>query len=155
VSSAGAARAAYFGIAMKDNTFRVLLVLWAGSLWSLAAWVAVTLFRMLGSPALAGPIAARLFSIETYLGVVVAAGALTLAARRRLGALYGAVGLLLINESILKSLMRAALAAGGTFGLSFGGWHGVSMVIYVGACGCVLWVIWREPHRAGGLPPKK
>jgi hypothetical protein len=133
--------------------FRVLLVLWAGSLWSLAAWVAVTVFHMLGNPALAGPIAARLFSIETYLGLLVAAAALMLEARRRLRALYTAVGLLAVNEWVLKPLMASARAAGAAWGLSFGAWHGVSMAIYLTACGFVLCLIWREPYRDGGSSP--
>ena len=51
------------------NAFRVLLVLWAGSLWSLAAWVAPTLFYAQSDRHLAGMLAARLFTIETYLGL--------------------------------------------------------------------------------------
>jgi hypothetical protein len=137
----------------REKLFRVLLVLWAGSLWSLAAWVAITVFHMLENPALAGPIAARLFSVETYLGLPVAAAALTLAARRRLNALYAAVGLLLVNEWVLKPLMGAARAAGSALGLSFGAWHGVSAAIYLVACGLVLCVIWREPYRDGGSSP--
>jgi hypothetical protein len=126
----------------------VLLVLWAGSLWSLAAWVAVTVFHMLGNASLAGPIAARLFSIETYLGMAVAALALALPARRRLGALYGAVALLAVNEWALKPLMTAARATGPVLGLGFAAWHGVSALIYVGACLGALAVVWREPYRA-------
>jgi hypothetical protein len=137
----------------RETLFRVLLVLWAGSLWSLAAWVAITVFRMLGNPALAGPIAARLFSVETYLGLLVAAAALTLTARRRLKALYAAVGLLLVNEWALKPLMGAARAAGHALGLSFGAWHGVSAAIYLAACGFVLCLVWREPYRDGGASP--
>jgi hypothetical protein len=137
---------------VREKLFRVLLVLWVGSLWSLAAWVAVTVFHMLGNPVLAGPIAARLFSIETYLGLLVAAAALTLAARRRLRALYAAVGLLLVNEWVLKPLMGAARAAGHALGLSFGAWHGVSAAIYLTACGVALCLVWREPYRDGGSP---
>jgi hypothetical protein len=140
---------------MGQSIFRVLIVLWGGSLWSLAAWVAITLFHMLGNPLLAGPIAARLFSIETYLGLAVAAAALALPARRRLGALYTAAGLLLVNEWLLKPFMAAARAAGSSLGLSFGAWHGVSAVIYLGACACVLSVVWRESYKVTGLPQKK
>ncbi len=50
------------------KAFRVLFVLWAGSLWSLAIWVAPTLFFTQSDRHLAGVLAARLFSIETYLG---------------------------------------------------------------------------------------
>jgi Domain of unknown function (DUF4149) len=139
---------------MRQNIFRVLIVLWGGSLWSLAAWVAITVFHMLGRASLAGPIAARLFSIETYLGLAVAAAALALPARRRLGALYAAAGLLLVNEWVLKPCMSAALAQGSALGLAFGAWHGVSAVIYVAACVCVLRVVWRESYRIDPRPKK-
>jgi len=55
------------------NAYRVLLVLWAGSLWSLALWVAPTLFFAQPDRHLAGLLAARLFAVETYLGMAVAA----------------------------------------------------------------------------------
>jgi len=64
------------------NAFRVLLVLWAGSLWSLAVWVAPTLFYAQSDRHLAGVLAARLFSIETYIGVGLAALALLLRPER-------------------------------------------------------------------------
>jgi hypothetical protein len=148
---------------VRQSLFRVLLVLWAGSLWSLAAWVALTVFRMLGDPRLAGPIAARLFGIETYLGLAAAAAALALPARRRLGMLYAAVGLLVVNEWLLKPVMSAAsadagaravpFAQGRALGLAFGAWHGISAAVYLAACACVLCVVWREPYRDIHRPP--
>jgi hypothetical protein len=122
----------------------VLLALYAGSLWSLAAWVAITVFHMLGSASLAGPIAARLFSIETYLGLLTAAATLVLPARRPLAGLYVAAALLSVNEWVLKPIMTAARAHGSALGLGFAAWHGVSAVIYLGACAGVLWVVWQD-----------
>jgi hypothetical protein len=138
---------------LMRRIFRVLIVLWGGSLWSLAGWVAITIFRLLANPGLAGPIAARLFSVETYLGLAAAAAALALPARRRLGALYGAAGLLLVNEWALKPLMGAARERGSALGLAFGAWHGVSAVIYLAACAGVLWVVWFETYKT--VPQKK
>jgi hypothetical protein len=129
------------------NAFRVLLVLWAGSLWSLAAWVALTIFHSLGDAHLAGSIAARLFSIETYLGIVVAAAALLLPGRGKMGGVYLGVALLAVNEWILKRPMAAAHAHGSVLGLGFGAWHGISAVLYVIACLCILVVIWQERFR--------
>jgi hypothetical protein len=129
------------------NAFRVLLVLWAGSLWSLAAWVALIIFHSLGDAHLAGIIAGRLFSIETYLGVAVAAAALLLSGRGKMGGVYVAVALLAVNEWILKRSMAAAHSHGSALGLSFGAWHGISAVLYVIACLCVLVVIWQERFR--------
>jgi hypothetical protein len=125
------------------NAYRVLLVLWAGSLWSLALWVAPTLFFAQPDRHLAGLLAARLFAVETYLGVAVAALGLALPGRGRLRAIYAAVALLAINEWIVKRLMEQAHAQGAALGLSFGAWHGVSAAGYLIGCILVLWVIWK------------
>jgi hypothetical protein len=127
--------------------FRVLLVWWAGSLWSLAAWVAPTLFYAQSDRHLAGFLAARLFSIETYLGLAVAALALMLPGRSRLPGVYVAAALLAVNEWVLKRFMEAARDHGTSVGLSFGAWHGVSAILYLVACLAVLLVIWKQHFR--------
>jgi Domain of unknown function (DUF4149) len=125
------------------NAYRILFVLWAGSLWSLALWVAPTLFFAQSDRHLAGLLAARLFAVETYLGMGVAAFGLALPCRGQLRGIYAAVALLAINEWIVKRLMEHAHTEGAALGLSFGAWHGVSAVGYLLACLLVLWVIWR------------
>jgi len=132
---------------MIRNAFRVLLVLWAGSLWSLAAWVAPTLFYAQGDRHLAGLLAGRLFRIETYLGVAVAVIALLLPGRSRMAGVYVAAALLAVNEWVLRRFMEAAHARGAMFGLTFGVWHGVSALLYVLACLGVLLVVWKENFR--------
>ncbi len=132
---------------MIGNVFRVLLVLWAGSLWALAVWVAPTLFYAQGDRHLAGFLAARLFSIETYLGVLVSALALVLPARSRMGGVYAAAALLAVNEWVLKRFMESARVHGAAGGLSFGAWHGVSAILYIVACLTVLLVIWKQDFR--------
>jgi hypothetical protein len=129
---------------MNGKGFRVLFVLWAGSLWSLAAWVAPTLFYAQGDRHLAGVLAARLFSIETYVGVGVAALALLLPGRAKFVGGYVAAALLAVNEWLLKPLMTQAHTRGSVAGLSFGAWHGVSAVIYLAACLAVVVLVWRE-----------
>ncbi|MGA2343830.1 MAG: DUF4149 domain-containing protein [Steroidobacteraceae bacterium] len=129
------------------NGFRVLFVLWAGSLWSLAIWVAPTLFFAQGDRHLAGVLAARLFSTETYLGLGVAALALLLPPFRRMRWLYAAAGLLALNELALRPLMESAHTHGTALGLSFGAWHGVSAGLYVLACLGALLVVWNENLR--------
>ena len=131
---------------MLPRAFRVLMVLWAGSLWSLL-WVAAALFRFQSDRHLAGLIAGRLFSVETYLGLAVAALALVLPGRAgfRLGFL--AAALLAVNEWILAPVMRLAQAHGSVAHLSFGAWHGVSAGLYVLACLCVLVMIYQDKYR--------
>lgn len=132
---------------MIRNVFRVLLVLWAGSLWSLAGWVALTIFHALNDAHRAGSIAARLFSIEFYLGVAVALWALLMPTRSKVKGIYAAVLLLALNEFASRRLMEAARAHGSAGGLSFGAWHGVSAVVYVLACLAVLGVVWKNDFR--------
>jgi hypothetical protein len=132
---------------MARSVFRVLLVLWAGSLWSLAAWVTPTLFYAQGDRHLAGVLAARLFSIETYLGIAAAAMALLLPGRTRMGGLYLGAALLAVNEWVLKRFMETARMEGAAAGLSFGAWHGVSALLNIVACLAVLLVIWKENFR--------
>jgi len=129
------------------NLFRVLLVLWAGSLWSLAAWVAPTLFYAQSDRHLAGVLAAKLFSIETYAGLAVAALALILPGRAKFVWGYAAAALLAVNEWVLKPLMAQAHAHGTAASLGFGAWHGASAGLYVLACIAVLRLVWQEDFR--------
>jgi hypothetical protein len=129
------------------NAFRALFVLWAGSLWSLAAWVAPTLFHAQGDRHVAGVLAARLFSIETYVGLGVAVLALLRPSRTKFVWGYLAAALLSVNEWILKGIMEQAHVHGTAAGLGFGAWHGVSAVLYVLACLAVLRLVWNEDFR--------
>ena len=129
------------------KAFRVLLVLWAGSLWSLAAWVAPTLFYAQDDRHLAGVLAAKLFSVETYVGLAVAALALLLPERTKFIWGYWAVALLVIDEWVLKPIMAHAHVHGSAAGLGFAAWHGVSAVLYVSACIAVLRLVWNEDFR--------
>jgi hypothetical protein len=119
---------------MLRCVFRLLLVLWAGSLWSLAAWVAPTLFHAQSDRQLAGILAARLFSMETYVGLGAAAFALLLPERGKFKWGFVAAAFLAVNEWVLKPVMATAHTNHVALGLTFGAWHGVSAVIYVGAC---------------------
>ena len=129
------------------NGFRVLFVLWAGSLWSLAAWVTPTLFHAQSDRHLAGALASRLFSVETYVGLAVGVLALLLPGRTKFVCGYLAVALLSVNEWVLKRVMSQAHEHGSAWGLSFGAWHGVSMVLYVAACVAVLVLVWKDGFR--------
>jgi len=129
------------------RAFGVLKTLWAGSLWSLAIWVAPTLFYAQSDRHLAGVLAGRLFSIETYLSIAVGAIALVLPGRTRFLMGYLAVGLLATNEWVIKRFMADAHARGAAYGLTFGAWHGVSALIYILACLAVLLLVWNEDSR--------
>jgi Domain of unknown function (DUF4149) len=130
-------------VAVVRKVFGVLLVLWAGSLWSLAAWVAPTLFYAQADRHLAGVLAARLFDIETYVGIAVALLASLLPGRAKYRWAYLAAALLAVNEWVLKPVLTRA-HAGAVAGLSFGAWHGISAVLYLTACAAVLLLVWRQ-----------
>ena len=129
-----------------QRIFHVLLVLWAGSLWSLL-WVALVMFKLQPDRHTAGQIAGRLFSIETYLALGVAVLALLLPGRARFRWGYFAAALLATNEWILKRVMNVAQVHGTAAGLGFGAWHGVSALLYLVACVCVLVVIYKDEYR--------
>jgi hypothetical protein len=133
-------------VKILPRIFRVLLVLWAGSLWSLL-WVAATLFNLQSDRHPAGLMAARLFQIETYLGLGVAALAMLLPGRTQYTWVYFAAAILAMNEWILKRVMSLARSEGTAAGLGFGAWHGVSAVLYVLACLCVLVMIYKDEYR--------
>jgi Domain of unknown function (DUF4149) len=125
----------------------MLSVLWAGSLWSVGLWVTPILFAAESDHHLAGVMAGRIFSIETYVGIGVAVLALLLPGRRKFVWGYLGAGLLAVNEWALRPVMVVARAHGSAVGLTFGAWHGVSAVIYLLACFAVLVMIWREDFR--------
>jgi hypothetical protein len=128
-------------VSIARCVFRLLLVLWAGSLWSLAAWVAPTVFHLQADRHLAGILAERLFSIETYVGLGAAAFALLLPQRRTVSGGVVAAGLLAVNEWALKPVMAMARTDGAALHSSFGAWHGVAGAIYLGACAAVAVVV--------------
>jgi hypothetical protein len=131
---------------MIRNILRLLLVLWAGSLWSLA-FVAYILFHAQTDRHLAGIVVGRLLTAETYLGAAVGVLALLLPGRTKFLWGYLAALLMAANEWGLRRLMDTAHARGSAWGLSFGAWHGVSAVLYGAACLAVVVLIWRQEHR--------
>ena len=125
---------------------RLLGVLWVGSLWSVA-WVTYVLFHYQSDRHLAGLLAGPLFTIETWLGVAVAALTLASPARTRFLWGYGAAALLALNEWGLRPIMVQAHLQGSRFGLSFGAWHGVSALLYGAACLATVVLVWNDDLR--------
>jgi hypothetical protein len=130
-------------VKIARRVLRILWVLWAGSLWS-TLWAAAIVFHLQSDKHLAGLIAASLFGIETYLGLVVGLLALLLPIRERFRWGFLAVALLALNEWALKSVMEAARTHGSAMGLGFGPWHGVSALLYVLACLLVAVMVYQD-----------
>jgi hypothetical protein len=129
------------------RAFRVLLVLWAGSLWSLALWVAPTLFHAQHDRELAGLLAGQLFAIEAYLGVAIAALALLLPGRAKFRWGYASAALLAIMEWGLRPIMAEAHAQGHALGLGFAVWHVAGALTYLLACLAAGLLIWNDDFR--------
>jgi len=129
-----------------QSVFRVGVVLWAGSLWGLI-WVTSVLFGRQPDRVLAGMLAGHLFSIETYLALAVSLLALLLPVRKKFLWGYLAATVLSVNEWLLRPVMAEARIHGTHFGLSFGAWHGVSMILYLIACLATLVLVWNDDFR--------
>ncbi|HEY8540275.1 MAG TPA: DUF4149 domain-containing protein [Steroidobacteraceae bacterium] len=134
------------------RTAAVLLALWAGSLLTVCALVAPTLFALL-ERSLAGRVAGRLFFAETVIGVVAAIGIFiaqrigrfSLSRAATIGIVVAA-GLPLASEIVLSPLMQAARSAGDM--ARFGLLHGVSAVLFAGACAAALFALWNVSRPA-------
>mgnify|MGYP006192615491 CR=1 FL=1 len=130
----------------------MLAALWWGGLSALAFVAVPMLFATLGSPALAGPVAARLFTVLAWatllIGVVLVVvlrqprpgenlpspEALTL-----IGVVLFAMLLALLQEFAVAQRIVTARASGGNLRL----WHGVGSALVVGQWVCSGWVLWR------------
>jgi hypothetical protein len=129
------------------RAFRILLVLWAGSLWSVALIVAPTLFYAQPDRELAGMLAGRLFSIEAYLGIATAAIALLLPSRGKFWWGYAAAALLATILCVIGPTMARAHLHGLAWGLRFGAWHGIATLLYGCACIAMALLIWNDDFR--------
>src|SRR5687767_14621392 len=95
----------------------LLVTAWAGSLWTICLIAAPAAFATLPERHLAGLVVGRLFQIETWLGVSVAALLIAvLAARKQLAKATLAIILLtaatpLISQLVVVPLMNQARAA--------------------------------------------
>ncbi|TNF59307.1 MAG: DUF4149 domain-containing protein [Burkholderiales bacterium] len=150
-----------------------LAALWWGGISALSFLAVPTLFAQLGSPAVAGPVAAQLFSFQSYAGLLLGFGLLLILRRDRTRARFRApedntvdlagadlarmqhslgtmgfvlLGMLLamVQEFGVAQKIVTARATGGDLGL----WHSVGSLMVLGqwACsGAVLWRLSRAP----------
>jgi hypothetical protein len=137
------------GRRLLDFCSAFLVTLWAGSLWTVCGIVAPQLFAVLPERHLAGQMAARLFHIEAWLGVIVAILLIALCAARKafvtgkaiLGWILLTAAAPLASELILGPMMDAARRANDM--ARFGMLHGVSAVLFLIACLSALALSWK------------
>lgn len=124
----------------------VLLALWTGSLVTVCAIAAPTSFALLERQD-AGRVAARLFFIETVIGVFVAiaffiahkAGGFAVSRGVMIAIVVAALAPL-SSELILGPMMQAARNAGEM--ARFGALHGVSALLFAIACVSAVVALW-------------
>jgi len=123
--------------AMVPALERILLTLWAGSLWVTGFMVAPVLFATLEDRVLAGTLAGELFSITAWIGLVcggllLALNAVNYRAFNRRGLLLAGMLLLVVVGQFVLAPMIAGLREQGLAGSPrFGQLHGLAGVLYV------------------------
>ena len=138
---------------MKPRLSIVLAALWWGSLTGLGFVVVPLLFLHLPSPAIAGAMAAKLFTAQTWLGIACAMLLLLVSTKKdhlahvlppQQAIKFIVAGLLLavLVEFGVAPRIVSARADGGNLKL----WHGLGSAMYFGqwlAAGCTLWCLSR------------
>ena len=137
----------------------ILTVLWIGSLWTIGYIVAPTLFQVLEDRALAGMIAGRLFTIESYLGLVCGGVLLLLEffnrppgrwVTGRMGLLLAMLGLIVIGQFVLQPLMAELKLQGLSQSPEFARWHGIAAMLYLlNSLLGLIWVVWWRRDQGG------
>jgi hypothetical protein len=138
----------------------IVAALWWGGISALSFVAVPTLFASLGSPAVAGPVAARLFSLQCWAGLFLGVVLLLILRRQRsvltaevspqgvaamrgllmtLGVVLLAMLLAMVQEFGVAQKIVGARANGGNLRL----WHGVGSAMVLGQWLCSGWVLWR------------
>ena len=144
-----------------------LAALWWGGLTALSFLAVPTLFAQMGSPALAGPVAAKLFSLQAFAGLIIGLGLLVILRQERrrvvpelpdglpelppaaLWKVQQALGtmaivllgmlLAMVQEFVVAEKIVMARATGGDLRL----WHGVGSGLVFAQWLCAAAVLWR------------
>ncbi len=130
----------------------LLAALWWGGISALSFLAVPLLFATLGSPSVAGPIAAKIFSMQCWAGLVLGMALLLILRRWRgeggrisptalstIGFVLLAMLLALVQEFGVAQNIVTARASGGDLRL----WHGLGTVMVLGQWLCAGAVLWR------------
>jgi hypothetical protein len=131
----------------------LVAALWWGGITALSFLAVPLLFSSLGSPAVAGPVAAKVFSLQCRAGLVLglvlllilrrwrgeAPTAIASAALTTMGFVLFAMLLALLQEFGVAQNIVTARASGGNLRL----WHAVGSVMVLGQWLCAGAVLWR------------
>nr|WP_284506826.1 DUF4149 domain-containing protein [Caballeronia sp. GAFFF1] len=160
-------------MAIAHRLFRIVSMLWVGSLLTLGLVAAPVLFSML-EPAVAGSVAAQYFRIEAFVGVVSALVLILIGNRfvksgiadyKRVRWIVAVMLVCVLAgyfalQPFMNSLRMAAQAAGtdlasSPYARQFGILHGISSAIYLIECLFGIALVWRLPGSApSAIVPK-
>lgn len=120
--------------------------LWWGSLTAVGFMVVPLLFKFLPTPAMAGHMAARLFTAQTWVSVACAVVLLLVSRSNRPSALSGraqAALVFIVLGMLLALLIEFAVAPRIVARENLRLWHGAGSVMYVVQWLCAAAVLWR------------
>ena len=142
-----------------------IAALWWGGIAGMSFIAVPTIFATLGNPAVAGPVAARIFSLQCWAGMALGALLMLVLRRQRsslpvdaspqtVAALRGllvtmalvalAVLLAMLQEFGVAQKIVSARATGGNLRV----WHSLGTVLVLGQWLCASAVLWRLIGRA-------
>ena len=120
--------------------------LWWGSLTAVGFMVVPLLFKFLPTPAMAGNMAARLFTAQTWVSVACGVVLLLVSRSNRPSALSGraqAALVFIVLGMLLALLIEFAVAPRIVARENLRLWHGAGSVMYVVQWLCAAAVLWR------------
>ncbi len=145
--------------ATRQRMALLAAALWFGSLTTIGFVVVPLLFRHLASPAIAGAMAVRLFTAQTWLGIACAM-LILLALNKKDGqspvpsaawvvklVVAGFLLALLVEFGVAPRIVSAR-AEGGNLRL----WHGLGSAMYVGQWLCATFALWRMTRPEAEAP---
>ena len=137
---------------MKGRVAAFAAALWWGSLTAVGFMVVPLLFKFLPTPAMAGHMAARLFTAQTWVSVACGVVLLLVSRSNRPSALSGraqAALVFIVLGMLLALLIEFAVAPRIVARENLRLWHGAGSVMYAVQWLCsavVLWRITAEPR---------
>lgn len=139
-------------VPLSQRLSLLIAALWWGGITVLSFLAVPVLFASLGNPAAAGQVAAKLFSLQCYAGLLLGLALLVSLRQGRdsgsapdgatmttLGVVLFAMVLALMQEFGVAQKIVTARASGGNLRL----WHGVGSAMVLGQWLCAGAVLWR------------
>ena len=131
---------------MKGRVAAFAAALWWGSLTAVGFMVVPLLFKFLPTPAMAGHMAARLFTAQTWVSVSCGVVLLLVLRSNRTAALAGraqAALVFIVLGMLLALLIEFAVAPRIVARENLRLWHGAGSVMYAVQWLCAAVVLWR------------